>query len=506
MASPIFSHFAKLLDRGTIDLPAVNAPLAGALAALNAGLAAKAPLDSAALTGVPTAPTAAPGTNTTQLATTAFTQSAISSLIAAAPGALDTLDELAAALGDDANFASTVTNSLAGKQPLAANLTSWSALARGAGFDTAAALAVNAAGGFFTQGSALSASTVAASGNGSFDKLTFSGIGGATGQIGVSSTGFTFYQGASYTSARVTLSSGGLDVGLGSSKPITWSSSLVGLTCTSSGVLAIYDGSTITNYRDLLLRNITAAGSATISSDFLVVAPYLRATSFVQLGSSGPTWTYAGTTMIASGEIKASGSLTGSQATSTLDLSPTWNTTGNPTLIYGRVTNTASGASANFIDFGTVAGGSLFKVSKWGEVTAANYLNALGGLQTSQSQGLSMDGTIYLKGEGAGVFVQRNGTNAQTSRLYGTYTDASNYRRFSLASTTAGRFTLSAQGAGTGASGNEMVLASPVITPAASATPSTNGDLLLEATSNTTVTAKLKGSDGTVRSCVLTFT
>jgi len=78
-----------------------------------------APLASPALTGVPTAPTAAANTNTTQIATTAYVQTEINDLIAAAPGALDTLDELAAALGDDANFSTTVTNSLATKLPLA---------------------------------------------------------------------------------------------------------------------------------------------------------------------------------------------------------------------------------------------------------------------------------------------------------------------------------------------------------------------------------------------------
>lgn len=62
------------------------------------------------------------------------------------------------------------------------------------------------------------------------------------------------------------------------------------------------------------------------------------------------------------------GSLTGSNAQSTLSLSPTWNTTGAPALIYGRVTNTASGSSAKLIDLGTVAGGSLFAVRKDGTV------------------------------------------------------------------------------------------------------------------------------------------
>ena len=82
-------------------------------------LALKAPLASPALTGTPTAPTATLGTNTTQIATTAFVAAAVSALINAAPGALDTLNELAASLGNDANFASTVTNALALKAPLA---------------------------------------------------------------------------------------------------------------------------------------------------------------------------------------------------------------------------------------------------------------------------------------------------------------------------------------------------------------------------------------------------
>jgi hypothetical protein len=91
-------------------------------------LSAYAPLANPTFTGVPAGPTAAPGTNTTQLATTAFIQAALAALINSAPGALDTLDELAAAMGDDANFAATVTTALAGKQPLDATLTALAAL------------------------------------------------------------------------------------------------------------------------------------------------------------------------------------------------------------------------------------------------------------------------------------------------------------------------------------------------------------------------------------------
>ncbi len=78
-------------------------------------LALKAPLASPDLTGTPTAPTATAGTNTTQLATTAYVRTAVDNLVGAAPGALDTLDELAAALGDDANYATTITTALATK-------------------------------------------------------------------------------------------------------------------------------------------------------------------------------------------------------------------------------------------------------------------------------------------------------------------------------------------------------------------------------------------------------
>ncbi|PQV56420.1 hypothetical protein LX70_02686 [Defluviimonas denitrificans] len=106
----------KRLVKGS---PVTAAEYDGTLDDLIAQIAAKAALASPALTGTPTAPTAAAGVNTTQIATTAFVAAAIANLIASAPGALDTLNELAAALGDDPNFAATVTNALALKAPLA---------------------------------------------------------------------------------------------------------------------------------------------------------------------------------------------------------------------------------------------------------------------------------------------------------------------------------------------------------------------------------------------------
>lgn len=79
----------------------------------------KADIASPEFTGTPKAPTATAGTNTTQIATTEFVTAAvaaaISALVDSSPAALDTLKELATALGNDANFSTTITNALAAK-------------------------------------------------------------------------------------------------------------------------------------------------------------------------------------------------------------------------------------------------------------------------------------------------------------------------------------------------------------------------------------------------------
>ena len=66
-----------------------------------------------------TVATASAGDNDTTVASTAFVSTAIANLADSAPSTLNTLNELAAALGDDANFSTTVTNSIALKAPLA---------------------------------------------------------------------------------------------------------------------------------------------------------------------------------------------------------------------------------------------------------------------------------------------------------------------------------------------------------------------------------------------------
>ncbi len=91
-------------------------------------ISAKADLSSPAFTDKPTTPTAAEGDKSQQIANTEFVMRAIAALVGSSPEALDTLNELAQALGNDPNFATTVTNALAGKQPLNALLTAWSNL------------------------------------------------------------------------------------------------------------------------------------------------------------------------------------------------------------------------------------------------------------------------------------------------------------------------------------------------------------------------------------------
>ncbi len=78
----------------------------------------KADLESPEFTGQPTAPTPDAESNDVRIATTAFVRAAIAALIDSSPEAMDTLNELATSLGDDPNFATTITNALAEKLPL----------------------------------------------------------------------------------------------------------------------------------------------------------------------------------------------------------------------------------------------------------------------------------------------------------------------------------------------------------------------------------------------------
>ncbi|WP_334645144.1 prophage tail fiber N-terminal domain-containing protein [Escherichia marmotae] len=88
----------------------------------------KAPLDSPAFTGTPTTPTPPDDAVGLEMANVAFVRKLLAALVDSSPEALDTLNELAAALGNDPNFATTIMNALAGKQPLSDVLTAISNL------------------------------------------------------------------------------------------------------------------------------------------------------------------------------------------------------------------------------------------------------------------------------------------------------------------------------------------------------------------------------------------
>ena len=94
---------------------AVSGTVDGVDVAMLGGLSSS----SGVLTNGVTATTQAASDNSTKVATTAYTDTAISNLVDSSPGALNTLNELAAAINDDANFSTTVTNSIAAKLPLA---------------------------------------------------------------------------------------------------------------------------------------------------------------------------------------------------------------------------------------------------------------------------------------------------------------------------------------------------------------------------------------------------
>ena len=121
-ASPTFTGTVIGVTKGHVGLgnadntSDINKPVS---TAQQTSLDLKANIASPTFTGVPVAPTASVNTNTTQVATTAYVQTELTDLIGGAPGTLDTLNELAAAINNDASYASTLTTALSTKAPLA---------------------------------------------------------------------------------------------------------------------------------------------------------------------------------------------------------------------------------------------------------------------------------------------------------------------------------------------------------------------------------------------------
>jgi hypothetical protein len=163
--------------------------------------------------------------------------------------------------------------------------------------------------------------------------------------------------------------------------------------------------------------------------------------------------------------IAASGqSLTGSQATSLVDLATTWNTTGTPTGIRLNVTDTASNANSLFADF-QVGGSSRISLTKSGAIrwsgnsgtdmrwTGSTVITdaQLGGssLWTLTTLWLGNPQNCAITTDAADIVAQRRGTNAQAYRVYNTFTDASNYER-GFMRWLSNRLEIGAEAAGTG--------------------------------------------------------
>ncbi|EDU8319563.1 phage tail protein [Salmonella enterica subsp. diarizonae] len=133
IAAAVHLEDASLTKKGIVQLSSATDSDSEALAATPKAVKdvmsetqTKAPLDSPALTGTPTAPTPEITASGLEIATAAFVVAKVAQLVGSAPEALDTLKELADALGNDPSFATTVLNKLAGKQPLDETLTALS--------------------------------------------------------------------------------------------------------------------------------------------------------------------------------------------------------------------------------------------------------------------------------------------------------------------------------------------------------------------------------------------
>ncbi|EHS0039252.1 prophage tail fiber N-terminal domain-containing protein [Salmonella enterica] len=133
IADVISLEDASLTKKGIVKLSSATDSDSEALAATPKAVKAvmseaqtKAPLDSPAFTGTPTTPTPSDDAKGLQTANAEFVRKLIAALVGSVPESLDTLQELADALGNDPNFATTVLNKLAGKQPLDETLTALS--------------------------------------------------------------------------------------------------------------------------------------------------------------------------------------------------------------------------------------------------------------------------------------------------------------------------------------------------------------------------------------------
>ena len=187
--------------------------------------------------------------------------------------------------------------------------------------------------------------------------------------------------------------------------------------------------------------------------------PALSGSGYVPIGGG----TMTGALTIASGTLTASAPA--------LNITQTWNA--GATAFVGAlidITNTASSDASRALDV-RIAGASIFSVRPDGYAIASTgifiglggtnglwdsvgpHVKSTGAYSWAQSANATDTSDLFLYRDAAATLAQRNGTNAQTLRVYRSYTDASNYSRLAATWNTSTAL-LMAEGLGTGTDGN----------------------------------------------------
>lgn len=348
-----------------------------------------ATLASATVTGALNVPTQAVGNNTTLAASTAFVTTAISNLVNGAGAALDTLNELATALGNDANFSTTMANALALKAPLAApSFTGAVSMAGTLGVTGAATFASTLA----VTGAATFSSTVGVTGNatiggtlGVTGKLTAGGDVAITGTTAVS--GNQYLYGTSFFFQPSTAASARFEIGY------------IGGTATTP-YIDFHSGATATDYDVRLIASggtgTAGAGSLTLYGAAFNVNAALKVTGEIQnangvayrqvAGNYGSFWYSDGAALYMM--LTASGDQYGSYNTLrplAVNLTSGAVSIGNgltsagTTTLQGQTTLTTSSATWGLQITDTGTNGAVIKLIGDGTTTPNKYLQVLGG-------------------------------------------------------------------------------------------------------------------------------
>ena len=257
--------------------------------------------------------------NTTKIATTAYVTTAIANLADSAPSTLNTLNELAAALGDDANYATTTTNAIAGKLPLAGgtitgNLKVDASFTVNGNVDTSASLGevlqlsqTDSVGGFlwsvnradnsyktmsyhaanhkFYRDASNLALTLDSSSNATFTGTIASGVINAFGASGGSNLSYASNFKADGANVQITLERGNDATGWG------------GIGANTSNAFMVYNQSTQEKLSLTQAGNLTVAGtissgeavitSASATNAFIVKTNHSGNPTALQIGGSG---------------------------------------------------------------------------------------------------------------------------------------------------------------------------------------------------------------------------